>query len=305
MKRNLMILICLLMVACRENPVWSGPIPSPLQGVTVSTTVSKDGQTGIFTYRYRIFNPDINDGKIFSIDIEVGRGHNDAILSREGLVNGPRYMRHSSEDAFQRVPMVPVGVFGPEGWTSDLGFDAQTPPRGFAGWGSIDDPFMILPGRALEGFQLSSYGLPGIRMVRILPDIDWDNVPEEFSDPEKARELRDGLIYGTKTVGPQAPPQDFVPIEFLNYLISLLHDSRQLGWINVDGTHQSLLAKLLQAKRALEIGQTGVAKNTLNAFLNEVRAVSCPEFACPGNKPLTSEGYALLFFNGQFLWERL
>jgi len=65
------------------------------------------------------------------------------------------------------------------------------------------------------------------------------------------------------------------------------------------------LAKLLEAKRALEKGQATVAKNTLNAFLNEVKAVSCQEFNCPGNKPLTSEAYALLYFNGQFLLERL
>jgi len=73
----------------------------------------------------------------------------------------------------------------------------------------------------------------------------------------------------------------------------------------VEGVHKSFLAKLINAKRKLEEGQNTVAKNMLNAFLNEVKAVSCPEFTCPGNKPLTSEAYALLFFNGQFLWERL
>jgi hypothetical protein len=65
------------------------------------------------------------------------------------------------------------------------------------------------------------------------------------------------------------------------------------------------LAKLTNAKRKLESGDTKVTKNMLKAFLNEVEATSCKEFECPGNKPLTSEAYALLFFNGQFLWERL
>ncbi len=299
------ILVGLFLVGTWGTQAWGGPIPLPLQGVTVSTTVSKDTSTGIFTYRYKVFNPAINDGQIRSIDIEISRSPGDAILSREGLVNGPRYMRHSSEDAFQRVPMVPVGISGPEGWTSDLGFDDKIPPRGFAGWGSMDEPFRILPGQTLEGFQLTSYGLPGIRATEIQPGIDYDNLPDEFEDPEKARELRDSLIFSTKTVGPKAPPKNFVPLEFLNYLITLLHDSRQLGWITVDGAHQSLLAKLINAKRKLEAGDTREAKNMLNAFLNEVQAVSCPEFSCPGNKPLTSEAYALLFFNGQYLWERL
>jgi hypothetical protein len=276
-----------------------------LQGVTVSATVTKDAGTSIFTYQYRVFNPVTNEGQILSADIEITRGPGDAVLSREGLLNGPRYMRHSSEDAFQRVPMVPVGISGPEGWTSDLGFDNRTPPRGFAGWGSIDEPFRILPGQAREGFRLTSYGLPGIRAMRMQPDIDYDNLPAEFGNPENARQLRDSLIFSTKTVGPKAPPATFVPLEFLNHLISLLHDSRQQGWIKVDGVHQSLLAKLVAAKRKLEAGETQVAKDNLNAFLNAVRATSCLEFSCPGNKPETSEAYALLFFNGQYLWERL
>lgn len=304
MKRRV-IFIGVLVVGSWMSPASAAPIPSPLQGVTVSTTVSRDTGTGIFTYRYRVVNPAINNGQIRGVDIEISRGPNDAILSRDGLVNGPRYTRHSSEDAFQRVPMVPVGISGPEGWTSDLGFDDRTPPRGFAGWGSMDEPFRILPGQTLEGFQITSYGLPGVRVTEIQPGIDWDNVPDEFASPVKARELRDSLIFSTKTVGPTAPPATFVPLEFLNYLITLLHDSRQQGWIKVDGVHQSLLAKLIAAKRKLEAGDTLVAKDTLNAFLNEVRAASCLEFSCPGNRPETSEAYALLFFNGQFLWERL
>jgi hypothetical protein len=286
--------------------VWSGPIPSPLRGVTVSTAAQKDEGTGIFTYRYRVFNPATNNGKIWSVDIEISRSFGEAVLSREGLVNGPRYMRHSSEDAFQRIPMVPVGISGPEGWTSDLGFDARTPPRGFAGWGSIDEPFRILPGQIREGFQLTSYGLPGIRTVEIQPDIDYDKLPDQyFGDPEKTRKLRDRLIFHTRSVGPKAPPQAFVPLEFLNYLITLLHDSRQQGWVKGDGVHQSLLEKLIGAKRQLEAGDTPMAKTILNDFLNEVRATSCPAFACAGTTPLTSDAHALLFFNGQYLWGRL
>jgi len=62
---------------------------------------------------------------------------------------------------------------------------------------------------------------------------------------------------------------------------------------------------LINAKRKFEAGDVGVAKNVLGAFLHEVRATSCPEFECPGNEPLTSEAYALLFFNGQYLVDRL
>jgi hypothetical protein len=132
--------------------------------------------------------------------------------------------------------------------------------------------------------------------------------PVDEATPENTERLKaieQAIVVTLKTVGPTAPPKDFVAVEFLNYLISLLHDSRQQGWITGDGAHKSLLAKLSNAKRKLEAGQNHVAKNMLNALLNEVQATSCQQFSCPGNKPLTSEAYALLYFNGQYLWERL
>jgi hypothetical protein len=153
---------------------------------------------------------------------------------------------------------------------------------------------------------LTSYGLPSLRVAEIEPDIDFNALPDEyFGNVELSVALQEGLVFHTKTIGPKAPPATFVPLEFLNYLIALLHDSRQQGWVKVDGIHQSLLAKLLAAKRSLEAGRIEAGKGQLGAFLNEVQAVSCPEFTCPGNKPLTSEAYALLFFNGQHLFERL
>ncbi len=201
--------------------------------------------------------------------------------------------------------MVPVGIVGPSGWGYGLGFDDRIPPRGFASWGSDDEPFRIFPGQIREGFELTSPALPGIRQAVVTPGIDWDNLPEDFADPAKARALRDSLEFTTTTVGPKAPPSTFVAVESLNYLISLLHQSRQLGWITADGVQQSLVAKLVEAKRKLEEGNGKAARNLLNAFLSEVRASSCQQFSCPGNTPLTSEAHALLFFNGQYLVERI
>lgn len=188
-----------------------------------------------------------------------------------------------------------------------LGWEARgrIADTAFYSWTTFSEPRGLAPGTSIAGFGFAQADLPTI--ARFLA---W-NYAEPPSFPEgKAPDSCEGddVIQNSfkgKTVGPKPPPQTFVPIEFLNYLISLLHDSRQLGWIKVDGVHQSLLGKLITAKRKLEAGETQVAKDTLSAFLNEVRGASCLEFSCPGNRPETSEAYALLFFNGQFLWERL
>ncbi len=238
-----------------------------------------------------------------------GRGTGDVILPGEGLVNGAHYLAATSENARQLVPMVPVGVVGPNGWLSGLGHDAQTPAHGFAGWGS-KDTFPIRPGQTLRGFQLTSYGLPGIRPVIIQPAIPYDDLPEEFEgDVVKARELQEQLLFRGRTVGPKAPPSTFVPLEFLNYLITLVHDSRQQGWITRDEAQKNLVAKLLDVKRKLEraAGEEAHKEATekLGAFIHEVQGRSCRQFSCKGDKALTSEAFALLFYNGQYLCDRL
>lgn len=306
MRKTTTALLALGCLMVSSGSAWSQGTPSPLQGITIAGRASKDQTTGIFMFDYRVTNPAGNNGQIRMIAVEITATKNDATLSREGLINGPRYLSNLSEDAFRRVAMVPVGISAPDGWACGLSISRDDGPPGFATWGALDTSATIPPGSAREGYRLMSYGLPGIRAVQIRPVIDWDNLPQEFEEnPERSRALEESLLFRTSIVGPKAPPGNFVALDFLNYLITLVHDGRQLGWIKVDGIQQSLLAKLTNAKRKLEAGDTGVAKNVLGAFLNEVEAVSCQDFTCPGNKPLTSEAYALLFFNAQFLSEHL
>lgn len=300
--RTRIIALGLLLIGACWTPASDASPPSTLRDVSVSSRVNKIGQTGVYAYHYRVSNPPRNDGEIRSIDIEISRASDEAILSREGLVNGPRYSRHSSEDAFQRVPMVPVGISGPEGWTPGLGFDAQPPPRGFAGWGSIEESFRILPGQSREGFQMTSYGPPGIRQVRIEPSVE---PPEGVGDWKELNTFYSQFTFRTMTVGPKAPPQTFVPLEFLNYLISLVYDSRQQGWVREAKEAKKLLQDLLKAKRRLEAGDPGKARSALKEFLERVKHEGCRDFHCPKGKALTSEAYALLYFNGKFLQAKL
>ena len=94
-------------------------------------------------------------------------------------------------------------------------------------------------------------------------------------------------------------------LEFLNYLISLVHDSRQLGWIREGEEQKEFLKILVKAKRRLEANEPAKAAKRLEKFLKEVKEESCQEFHCRKEKALTSEAYALLFFNVQFLIDRL
>ena len=130
-------------------------------------------------------------------------------------------------------------------------------------------------------------------------------VPESLVEWEQLYAFYSGFTFRTKTIGPVAPKINFVAIDFLNYLIPLVHESYNLGWIKNSGVQQSLLAKLTSAKRQLEKPDNPSAKNLIGAFLNELNGIKCEDFSCPGNESLTSEAYGLLFFNGQYLYDRL
>ncbi|PYM04788.1 MAG: hypothetical protein DMD82_13355, partial [Candidatus Rokuibacteriota bacterium] len=143
-----------------------------------------------------------------------------------------------SDNALQHAPMVPVGVRGPEGRTSALAYDAATPPHGLASWGSLDDRISIPPGRSQGDFRLVSYGLPAIRDVRAEPDV---TPPPDLADWAALDAFYQQFVFRGRTVGPKAPPQTFVALEFLNYLISLLHDGRQISWIREAEEEKELL----------------------------------------------------------------
>lgn len=100
-----------------------------------------------------------------------------------------------------------------------------------------------------------------------------------------------------KTIGPKEIPGNITNTELADTLTSYLAQSCDLGWIENRGICRSLLATLDNVKRQLEQGRTQTAANNLQAFLNEVEALK--------DVQLSSEAYALLRFNGEYLLKKL
>lgn len=298
--------LAIALVAPPSRDVAAQGVPTRLTDVGVAARVTHDPSSGRFAYEYRLANPRRNDTNINALDVDVTLSPDAAPLRADGLVNGPRYTVHGSEAAAAAVRMVPVGVVPPANWTAGLAYDDHVPPRGLAGWGVIYEAALVGPGRSLGGFRLTSYGLPTIRAARVLPYIDVTALPQDYVDnPDKAGVLRDSLIFWTSTVGPQAPPQTVVPLEFLNYLMTLVHDSERLGWIHETRDARDLLRRLVKAKRDLERNQPGKAARRIDRFVDEVAREACRDFSCRQREKLTSEAYAVLFFNGRFLLAHL
>ncbi len=277
---------------------WGGELPNISNTKLKAEVIFADG---IYTYMYSIISGNTNTGQIWSFDIDVKKPENSVDLSGEGLVNGPRFHKHSAALILSNPTtpkMIPAGLFSPSNWSSGLTVLGQ------AGWGSIDAKYRILPGQSLSGFQITSRGLPGFRDFIIAPKL----IPPSEGEilPAQIDEVEDKVAFKGKTLGPTAPPANFVALDFLSYLIDLKHQAAELGWITNPGVEDSLDVKLNQVKAKLQVGDTKTASNLLSAFLNEVSAQGCETYAnCPNGKHLSPEAWGLLYLNGKYLLEHI
>lgn len=282
--------------------------PPILLDIKIQPTVELDQASGIYTYYYTFSNPSINTGQIWSIQVEMLKSETGADVGREGVEHEPGGANIiepvvTKELAKEGKILVPVGLYSPKNWGGGPSV------RGKVGWGANNDPYFIKPGQTLSGFRMISRGLPGIRDITIYPRMPFELWAREDDPPEEqARKdaLEEEVAFKGKTIGPTAPPANFVALDFLTYLIDLKHKAAELGWITNKGVENSLDVKLDQVKAKLQAGDTKTASNLLNAFLNELDAQGCQNHDnCPEGKHLAPEAWGLLYLNGKYLLEHL
>jgi hypothetical protein len=99
------------------------------------------------------------------------------------------------------------------------------------------------------------------------------------------------------TIGPVKLPTPFVPIDFLDTLSTFTTQSRSLGWITSQTVADKYLAYFSTAKTQLQQHNTAGARTTLQSVLHDVNVDS--------SSTLTSEAYALLRYNTEYLLSQL
>ncbi|MHB1686681.1 MAG: hypothetical protein ACYCVH_04815 [Ignavibacteriaceae bacterium] len=120
------------------------------------------------------------------------------------------------------------------------------------------------------------------------------------------------------TLGAADPPSPFVPLDFLDTLISYKHQCVTLGWLkdkpqhgkdeDDDKANEGIIERLNKAKTSLVKGDSVKARQELERFVKEVEQLyhkNKEEGERRGVPVLTSEGYALLKYNAEYLIDRL
>ena len=106
------------------------------------------------------------------------------------------------------------------------------------------------------------------------------------------------------TIGPINPPETFVIIGFLDTLTSYTTQSRTLGWITNQTTADKYLNYFAIAKTQLQSNNTDGARQILQTVVTNTISDTLPAAGGQASN-LTSEAYALLRFNTEYLLSQL
>jgi hypothetical protein len=108
----------------------------------------------------------------------------------------------------------------------------------------------------------------------VQPFIDPRGLPEDIvpKTVEESKAFDKAISIFGKTIGPTAPPANFIPLDFLAYLIDLKHQAQALGWIGGPKLVEELDKKLDQVKEKLLEGHIESAQGKLKSFIKKVQA---------------------------------
>jgi hypothetical protein len=161
----------------------------------------------------------------------------------------------------------------------------------------------------IEWWCSGSYGANYIKPGETEPSFSFTTVTPSlpkilkfysFGSNEGVSDGRDDSLdnsFRGLTIGPSKLPNPFVPLNFLDTLIFYTTRSRTLGWIKDQAISDKYIGYFNSVKNKLQKNNIGSARTTLQQILQEVNIDSTAN--------LTSESYALLRYNTEYLLEKL
>ncbi len=208
-------------------------------------------------------------------------------------------------------------ISAPFDWTF---WDRNYDTIDIAVWFSADSIADIDAGEVVSDFGIKSAGLPSINRCWFRA---WETVKGEEGqyDPATASIFMTSLQ--KSTIGPSTPPIPFMHLAFLDTLLSYSRQSVQLGWLKEkrdddcdedeqphDGVAKNIEKRIEKAKRELIQGDSAKARKELEKLVKKVEKIYEKSEKTEKKKreseiTMSSEAYALLKYNTEYLIERL
>ncbi len=269
-----------------------------IRSAKVLAQVTYDTTQKMYFYKYSVFSDTANTGNIIAFEIDISRHPHSVDFDTTGLIFEDAFVRSSFQRRYPLVKgrIVPVGFpHSPGYW---FGGFSNYLTANFSG----DSRQLVHPGELLSYFTMMSKGLPAIRYCIFEPRFD---VVALFPNPEEdttitsvlVDSIREAVKYHGYTIGPTALDSVFNGLNFLDTIKSYINQSRSLGWITTQVAADKY-AKLIDSARAKlvanKIALTRAKLDTVLLYANQDSSVT-----------ITSEAYALLRFNTEYLLSQL
>ncbi|HWP82402.1 MAG TPA: hypothetical protein VNN76_07085 [Bacteroidota bacterium] len=212
--------------------------------------------------------------------------------------------------------ILPARVQSPEGWFAIVG--GRTPA---IGWGADDSLHYIHPNQTQPLFSYDSKGIPSITTIYIR---GWAEPPELTFEPDSV--VGEDVLEASKkvlTIAAARPPTPFIHLAFLDTLLSYTRQSVQLGWLKStrdddcdedeqphDGVAKNIEKRIEKAKKELTKGDSVKSRKELEKLVKKVEKIykkseEADKKKHDSNIVMTSEAYALLKYNAEYLIYRL
>lgn len=296
-----------------------------IKSVDIKCRVHSTPSNGLFFYNYKIKNDISSTGNLFEFDINISSA-NYKVTDTVGLIFRNELVRTFFRRKYDLIKgkVIPVGIsLVPDGW--DGSASLATLGINFSGFPEVT------PGKSIDSIEINCRSLPSIRKVTfsIAKDTVIDQLPSlEDTTSTMTEAQMDSILasldYVTWTVGPNVYPDDISLSGIVDSIKSYTKRSSVLGWIvdkkdddkenqekEKDGKLVKELIKYLdKAREQLAKNKIKEAQKQLKEFVEKVEENyhendRDEEKEKKEHGYLTSEAYALLKYNAEYLIGKL
>jgi len=271
-----------------------------LYSFTLQCRVEYSATSKIYSYAYRGDNPASNKGKLWNMRMDISRPSTSILNDTVGL----KFFRPFNEESFRddfnnysnSTVAISASVLPSRGWYVGCGWGMQLH------MGAPNET--VSPGSYFTGLELQSKGLPGIRTIVFVPYFEdrlyfysMDDTVHQWQGFEYQDSIKDMVNFRSRTVGPILPPAQFEPLRWCDTLRNFSQQSREMLWIPADGTLNKYLSHFTHLRTRIQSNDIRGARDTIAQILTELNRDS--------SGALTSEAYALLRYNTEYLLSQL
>ena len=185
-------------------------------------------------------------------------------------------------------------ISSPDGWRGGHYSTAKETVN----WSTTDSTLRIQPGETLNGFKFSSIGVP---IISNSFSRGYVYNPPAIDEPEIVigNNIFENCVI-KRTLAPKTIPIPFEPLAFIDSMIEMGDEADALGWLGSqsgdDKIWFDLKSRLREIQKLIKLKNYSDAIFYLEDFISNV-----DHYHFSIAELISSEGYALLFFNGKYL----